>query len=744
MLKIPGIGVMVYGVNFVNGCNRMERIFSGVLFLFLLAASVAGAERSFHVLVADIWSGQPVSAAMLIMQGDTLHSNDAGIVRISGDCASGAVGLLQAPGYFKEKVKCRDLKNGIVYLTPVNQTPFITVVRSRISSQPLNIPSHQTHLTVQSQNVVAESIADLLEGQSGVFVKSYGPVGALKTIAMRGMAAEQTQVLFDGIPLNNLQLGSADLSQFTVDDLSGIDLYRGSNVILGGSGSIGGSLNLNPLQPADRLKIQSRAGYSSLKNKQAGLRIHLPWNALHLRTLFTFAHANGLNRYSTQYFGQKVPLRDRDFRQNHLSYQMIFAPSILGQFKFFISHFKRAAGAPRAFVNPGTETSNRARINSDNTLTYLRWQHEQEKSGYYAQIYARNEWMTYFDPSLLINLKPLHSIHFNKEQGLQARFHFSPRQALLLKSGVELANQAIVSSEAGRHKRQRQAFYLLADGIVFENPDALQAFHLNGGLRIEHYDRQSPVLLPALGADFSYGHTQIYANAGRNFRMPGFNDLYWVPGGNPDLKPELSRNLEIGARQILPARQWLGQFEISAYQNTVRDQIRWLPGSNGYWTPKNISKVRSRGIEIDARWAHVNGLHKIRFSYTFGKAVKKAAESANDRTIGNQVPFLPQEQWSLSAQTGWRLWRIGTSIRHTGFRFTDFSNDPNAILHSFTTVRFWLQGEVSTGAVRIRPQLSLDNAFNRDYEILKGFPMPGRFWQLGCAFEFVGQESAGR
>ena len=134
----------------------------------------------------------------------------------------------------------------------------------------------------------------------------------------------------------------------------------------------------------------------------------------------------------------------------------------------------------------------------------------------------------------------------------------------------------------------------------------------------------------------------------------------------------------------------------------------------------------------------------MRFSYTFGKAVKKAAESTNDRTIGNQVPFLPQEQWSLSAQTGWRRWRIGTSIRHTGFRFTDFSNDPNAILHSFTTVRFWLQGEVSTGAVRIRPQLSLDNAFNRDYEILKGFPMPGRFWQLGCVFEFVGEESVGR
>ena len=187
---------------------------------------------------------------------------------------------------------------------------------------------------------------------------------------------------------------------------------------------------------------------------------------------------------------------------------------------------------------------------------------------------------------------------------------------------------------------------------------------------------------------------------------------------------------------MLTVSRWLGQFEISAYQNIVQDQIRWLPGSSGYWTPKNISRVRSRGLELSFQWAHVSGRHKIRFSYTFGRAIKQKAETANDLTAGNQIPFLPQEQWGLFAQTGWRRWRTGMLLRHTGFRYTDFSNDSNSILPSFTTGRIWLQGKMLLGKTAIVPEVIIENILNQSYQVLKGFPMPGRYVQIGCSFEF--------
>ncbi len=703
---------------------------------FLIVTSLFARSHRFQIQVLDIWSGQPVPAAFLIINNDTLRSNKFGMISVIADCSHPENLKIQAKGYFAENLKCTDLRNEFVYLTPLSQTAFITVIRSRVPSLPLNIPSHQSHLNLNDQPVLGSSAADLLQSRSGLFLKSYGPDGTLQTIAIRGMAAEQTQISFDGIPLNNLQLGSADLSQLTVDNLQSIDMYRGSNVILGGSGAIGGSLNLNPLQPAGQLKIRSKIVYSSLKNTKINGQFHVPYAKLNLRSLLTFAHANGLNHYSTVFQGKRIALRNRDFRQNHLSYQILFHPKKWGQFKFFISHFNRHAGAPKAFTNPATEEVNKARMSVNNTLSYLRWQQTKKHSGFYAQGYVRNEWMTYSDPATSVNFKPLHSIHFNQEQGLQVRFHYSPRQTLLFKSGVEMARQFINSSEAGSHKRQRQAFYLLSDLMIFERPNALQAFHLNGGLRIEHFSRLSPILLPVIGASFEWYHTQIYASAGKNFRIPGFNDLYWIPGGNPDLKPEFSKNFESGLRQMLTVSRWLGQFEISAYQNIVQDQIRWLPGSSGYWTPKNISRVRSRGLEFSFQWAHVSGKHKIRFSYTFGRAIKQKAETANDLTAGNQIPFLPQEQWGLFAQTGWRRWRTGMLLRHTGFRYTDFSNDSNSILPSFTTGRIWLQGKMLLGKTAIVPEVIIENILNQSYQVLKGFPMPGRYVQIGCSFEF--------
>ena len=715
--------------------------FPGVLSVLLVLTCNLWAQKNtlLQIRIVDIWSGQPIPSAVLFLPDDTLHASADGLISLSSQCIGNTVLRIQAPNYFREQIRCSALKNKIVYLTPLDQTPFITVVRSKTADLPLNLPTHRTHLNVKSLPEAAMlSLNELLQGSSGVFVKSYGPPGTLQTISVRGMSSEQSQILFDGIPLNNLQLGSADLSAFPLNDLSGIDLYRGSNIILGGSGAIGGSLNLLPGQPAHHFKMQVRAAYSSLKNKFAEMRIHLPLPHVRMRSLLTFGHANGLNRYDTHYNGKNTVLRDRDFRQNHLSFQMIFEPKNFGQFKFFVNHFKRHAGAPRAFVNPLSERENRARLALDNTLVYARWQREQKRLGYYAQIYARNEWMTYFDPGLRINFKSLHSIHFNKEQGLQVRFHYSPRQPLLLKSGVEMARQTVISSEAGKHKRQRQAFYVLSDWKLYENSGTLQAFHLNGGLRVERYSARESVFLPALGASFTYRRFQIYANTGKNFRIPSFNDLYWKPGGNPNLKPEFSKNFEIGLRQMWPFLQWLGQLEISAYQNEVKDQIRWLPGKAGYWTPRNISKVRSRGVEIDLQWASVDERHKLRFSYGCGQAVKKAPEVPDDRTVGNQLPFLPQEQWALNARTAWKQWQAGFSLRRTGFRYSDFSNDPNAILPSFTIVNLWMQGTLTFGKWRLIPGVALENAFDRSYEVLKGFPMPGRFVRLSCSVHWDG------
>jgi len=683
------------------------------------------------VRVLDVWSEKPVPNALLIAHSDTLWSDRQGLFWLKDFCTHTPESfVLQAPGYFTEQISCKALKQGIVYLTPIDQTTFITVVRARGDNTPLNVPAHQTRIPLDKEGI-PQPLKDALARQNGIFVKSYGPPGQLASISVRGMAASQTQILFDGIPLNNLQLGSADLGQITGNDLAEADIYRGSNVLFGGSGAIGGTINLRPLQPSERFAFRTRVTHSSLENQSLGTNVHLPLRPIHLRTLITANFADGLNHYTTPWQGKEVRLRNRDFRHRFLSFQAVFDGLPHNSFKVYLSNFYRDGGAASSFKGETAESNNRARLHLNNTLGYLRWLRRTARGEIFVQTYVRNEWMSYDDPTVLTNFVPLHSIHFNRENGLQGRIHYSPRQGLLIKSGVELAEQKINSSEAGKHQRQRYAWYVFSDWALFDRTSALQAFHLSGGCRVEGSNTFSPQFLPTFGANFSWQHTQLYASIGRNVRIPGFNDLYWVPGGNPALRPERALNMETGIRQNILLGHWLAETEISIYRNNVSDQIRWLPNYNGIWTPKNLQRIRSTGIELELHLGHVNGKHNLAFNYSFGKSLKDAPDFTGDATVGNQVPFLPQEQWNLHLQSGWSVVRIKFTAQHTGFRYTDFSNNPAHILPSFTIFSAGLYGVFKTKFLQLIPEIEIENILNKQYQILPGYPLPGRYVQLG-------------
>ncbi|NOX88524.1 MAG: TonB-dependent receptor plug domain-containing protein, partial [Calditrichaeota bacterium] len=380
----------------------MQRTF----FFFLLTINFLIGQNSPDLLqIRDVWSGKPVQNAFLITAEDTLVTDEHGVVLLDLGSSQKQKIEIKAKGYFPEFVSKDELKSPVIYLIPVEQTTFITVVRPRVSSARLSVPSHQTYRSLLNQDALYSKVTDLLSQQSGAFVKSYGPAGSLKTIAIRGMSAEQTQVLLDGIPLNNLQLGSVDLSVYDTGDIGGFELYRGSNALLGGSGAIGGSINLQTEEPADELRVRSKVEYSSLKNKSVAAKLHLPFKSL--RNLLSFSHSNGLNRYSVKDQGGKVRLKNRDYRQSHLSYKLRFNPLKKLAFKFYVSHFKKEAGSPKPFTGKFSEESNRARTTVDNTLLTAQLRYRAAASEVLFQAYLRNEWMTYRDPSLLINYSVL-------------------------------------------------------------------------------------------------------------------------------------------------------------------------------------------------------------------------------------------------------------------------------------------------------------------------------------------------
>ena len=192
------------------------------------------------------------------------------------------------------------------------------------------------------------------------------------------------------------------------------------------------------------------------------------------------------------------------------------------------------------------------------------------------------------------------------------------------------------------------------------------------------------------------------------------------------MEPEKSINIEGGIEYGRNINQIL-TFDIHAaiYQNKVKDQIKWLPGAS-VWTPQNISEVLSRGLEIETSFSDMKSIHRIVFNYRYGISEKHQVEFTGDNTAGNQLPYLPREQWNLKAKSGWRSMRFGINYSGVSFRYKTIQNEADQILPTYSVFDSWIGIDINLNKYKIRLSMSIENLFNKDYEVMDGYPMPPR------------------
>jgi vitamin B12 transporter len=91
------------------------------------------------------------------------------------------------------------------------------------------------------------------------------------------------------------------------------------------------------------------------------------------------------------------------------------------------------------------------------------------------------------------------------------------------------------------------------------------------------------------------GGTLLYGLAGTGFRAPDATDRYGF-GGNPDLEPERSRNLELGVRHRFAGKH---SVSLAAFRNDIDDLIEFVTLSYDPFEGenRNVDEARIEGIE---------------------------------------------------------------------------------------------------------------------------------------------------
>lgn len=130
--------------------------------------------------------------------------------------------------------------------SPDNNIETITITGSHL---PLNLSQLAASVSVLNEDEIRASgalqIGDLLRGLPGVSLSQSGSPGALTEIRVRGSESNHLLVLIDQVVANDIGQGSLiDLSHLTTNNVVRIELLRGPQSALWGSGAIGGVLSI--------------------------------------------------------------------------------------------------------------------------------------------------------------------------------------------------------------------------------------------------------------------------------------------------------------------------------------------------------------------------------------------------------------------------------------------------------------------------------------------------------------------
>jgi iron complex outermembrane receptor protein len=259
-------------------------------------------------------------------------------------------------------------------------------------------------------------------------------------------------------------------------------------------------------------------------------------------------------------------------------------------------------------------------------------------------------------------------------------------------------------------------------------------------LREELYGTDHSPLIPALFLDgvlSPVGNLTAKASVSRNFRFPTLNDLYFLPGGNPDLKQERGWTYDAGLSfAVGHADSYRLTGSASWFDSHISDWIIWLPTTKGFFSPRNLKDVHAYGVELksDLDVALTEALQLTAgATYTWSPSINEGEPmTAADQSVGKQLPYVPRHSASLTARLSWRTWALLYKWCYYSRRHTMSSNDLTLTgqLPPYYMSNISLEKSFSLKWAELSLKGTVNNLFNEEYLSVLSRPMPGINYEL--------------
>lgn len=576
-----------------------------------------------------------------------------------------------------------------------------------------HVSPHQTITRAQIDALASNNVADALKYLAGVQIKDYGGLGGQKTVNVRSLGSQHVGVYLDGVRITNAQNGTVDLGKYSLSTLEAVSLFNANKtepLMTASEYASAATIYLKTRRP-DSTALHAGYSYGSFNTH----KVNLNYSYHRLGFLdMQYTHTDGDYpfHYHTEYEDTTGTRRNSDLDQFRAE-SCVFLGPLQWHTYYYISYRGLPGGIVRRLSDLYTDVG---REWDQNFFSQLSWQDHFGSFGLRAILKYANDRLHYrsdYDYNM--------SVHSNVTYHQQDAYGAVAASYSYKDLGVSLSSDLRWSDLTADLKHFSYVYRL-------DNKTSLSVFYRWKGLALnatglytycrDHTRRQADPLhrftWDAM-ASYTLGDWTLRTFYKSVFRIPTLNDLYYTLVGNRSLRPEYTKQVDVGFSY---SHDWL-QVQLDGYYNHVKDRIVCLPLKGSFqWSMLNYGYTRCLGVDlsVNATFKH----HIIMLSGTFQDDRNRTNPGGKD--YNDFVAYAPR--WSFSAIYTflWKGWSASVSDMFVDKRYWTAQNSVDDPLDAYNCT------DVKVGYTYrwLTVEAECQNLFDKPYEMIQRWPMPGR------------------
>ena len=649
-------------------------------------------------------------------------------------------------------VRAQEQKDSIG--TQEHQLDAVTVTARRMPAKISSATSVQVFRKEDLKNMGLQNMGDAVKRFAGTNVRDYGGIGGIKTVSVRNLGAAHTAVSYDGVAISNTQAGQIDIGRFSLDNVSSLSLAIGHEDQMLQSARLfasAGVLNIETEKPHfddgrnSFTQIQMRGGSfgyltPSLRHWQKlGERTRLSVDANYQRAHgeYPFELKNG--QLTTR---EKRINSDIEALQGEANLFHTFHDEGELNVKAYYYHSER--GLPGAVILYNKESDER--LCDENFFVQARYKKVfGPKWTLQAQGKYNYSWNRYEDTGAQYTDGKQTDTNRQQEYYLSASVLYQP-----------VEGWSLSLSQDGFINRLHTNGTNSPEPIRYSSLTALNARYQRGGLKLSgtlvgtyiteqvkagNTPENRKRLSPTLSASWQPWEDELFfvrAMYKHTFRVPTFNDLYYLRVGNTNLKPEKATEYTLGVT-------WSGtpfrftdfvSLTVVGFFNHVDDKIIAVPSTYG-WKMQNYGTVHITGIDVTLATA-IPLSQKTSMNLSGNYSWQQALDITNQeaKNYRHQLPYTPEHNGNVSATLEMPWVNVGYTVTMVGKRYYLAQNIKANEIEGYHEHTATLWREFKFKKCGLRLQAEVINLTDTQYDVIKYYPMPGRSWRLTGTFNF--------